>query len=74
MSAKQHKAFLILLGNKIKANREALGITQSELARRCDKDRQNINRIEKGYVNISVGYLKLIAESLNLSIKDFFED
>lgn len=74
MSVTPEKEFLERLGNSIKNRREAIGITQTELAKRCDKDRQNINRIEKGNINISIGYLKIIAENLGITLSELLKD
>ena len=74
MSVTPNKIFLKQLGDKIKKRRDVLGITQSELAKRCDRDRQNINRIEKGNVNLSIGYLKIIAENLEMKLSELLEN
>jgi putative transcriptional regulator len=74
MSVAPEKDFLEKLGRNIKARRELLGITQTELAKRCDRDRQNINRIEKGNINISIGYLKLIANNLDITLSELLND
>jgi putative transcriptional regulator len=72
VSFEKDNEFIIKVGLRIKEIREKKGITQSELAKLCDKDRQNLNRIEKGHVNISVTYLKIITKNLNISLLDFF--
>ena len=74
MSVTPNKSFLEQLGENIKKRREELGISQSELAKRCDRDRQNINRIEKGNVNVSIGYLKIIAENLDMKLAELLEN
>ena len=60
--------FLKNLGQKIKLLRENKGISQTELGLRCDKDRQSINRLEKGRVNPSCYYLSQIADALEIPI------
>src|SRR5262245_34607018 len=47
--------------------REALGISQRELARRCGISEAQISKYEKGTIDPSATYLKNIAEVLNVS-------
>jgi transcriptional regulator with XRE-family HTH domain len=64
-------AFLNAIGMKVRALRTAKGITQMDLAFKCnDKDYSQINRIELGKVNFSVSYLSLIAKALDVTPKD----
>ena len=63
--------FLRNVGQKIRAIRLSKGITQTELAFKCnDKDYSQINRVELGKVNFSVSYLSLIAFALEVSPND----
>ena len=63
--------FLRNVGQKIRAIRLSKGITQTELAFKCnDKDYSQINRVELGKVNFSVSYLSLIALALEVSPND----
>ena len=63
--------FLRIIGLKIREIRISKGITQTELAFRCnDKDYSQINRVELGKVNFSVSYLTLIASALEVSPTD----
>ena len=61
--------FLKKLGNNIARLREEAGISQTELALRCDKDRQSLNRLEKGRINPSAYYLSEIAAELKVPVK-----
>jgi transcriptional regulator with XRE-family HTH domain len=65
--------FLVKLGESIKKHRELLGINQSALALRCETDRQNMSRIEKGRVNISMTTLKKIADALEVPVKNLVD-
>lgn len=47
--------------------REALGISQRELARRCGISEAQISKYEKGTIDPSSTFLKNIAEALNVS-------
>ena len=67
------KQFLISLGKQIIKLRQQKGWTQSELARNCDKDRQSIERLEKGKINPSAYYLAQVAEGLGISVKELLD-
>jgi putative transcriptional regulator len=63
-------AFLKKLGKHITRLREEAGLSQTELALRCDKDRQSINRLEKGRINPSAYFLAQIAAELEVPLKE----
>ena len=65
--------FLKKLGKNVARLREEAGLSQAELALRCDKDRQNLNRLEKGRINPSVFFLLQLAEELKIPVKDFLD-
>jgi len=65
--------FLKELGQNIKTIRLSKGLSQSELANLCGKERQSYQRIELGTVNASIWYLKHIAIALEVDIKDFLQ-
>ena len=67
------ETFLKKLGRNVARLREEAGISQTELALRCDKDRQSLNRLEKGRINPSVFYLLQIAEELKTSVKTLLD-
>lgn len=63
--------FLKQIGLRIRQLRLEKGMTQEELAFECDyADFSQINRIELGKVNFSISYLKLIAEKLEVPVKE----
>jgi transcriptional regulator with XRE-family HTH domain len=63
--------FLKNVGEKIRKLRLQKGLTQTELAFKCnDTDYSQINRIELGKVNFSVSYLQIIAAALEVVPKD----
>lgn len=63
--------FLLKIGEKVRSIRLDKGLTQMELAFKCnDKDYSQINRVELGKVNFSVSYLSLIADALDVAPKD----
>lgn len=67
------RTFTVKLGSRIRKVREGLGISQSELARKCEKDRQHIELIENGKVTCSSYNLYLICRSLNCSLEVLFD-
>jgi transcriptional regulator with XRE-family HTH domain len=71
--AKDKNTFLVQLGNRIAFLREKSGLNQSQLGMECEKDRQSINRLEKGNVNPSIYYLYQIATALNISLSDLLD-
>jgi putative transcriptional regulator len=60
--------FLNKLGKNVVKLRSEKNWSQSDLARACFKDRQSIERLEKGKVNPTVYYLLEIAEALEVHI------
>lgn len=67
---KSKQIFLKNLGERIAFLREKKGLNQSQLAIECDKDRQSINRLEKGNVNPSAYYLLQISRALKISLSE----
>lgn len=65
--------YLKELGANIRKLREERNITQSQLARMVDKDRQTIYKIETGELNSTVKSLKLIADALKIPVKRLFD-
>lgn len=54
------------LGEKIQKLRLAKKMTQLELAKECELDKQTIYRIEKGQLNITLSTLFRIADALDV--------
>ena len=65
--------FLVNLGKHIVKLRQQKGWSQSELARNCDKDRQSIERLEKGKTNPTAYYLHQIAEGLGTTVSELLD-
>lgn len=64
-------SFLQKIGERVRELRVAQGMTQMDLAFKCnDKDYSQINRVELGKVNFSVSYLALISEALGVTPHD----
>lgn len=63
--------FLKKVGAKVRSVRIEKGLTQTDLAFKCnDKDYSQINRLELGKINFSVSYLYLIANALEVKPSD----
>ena len=58
----------------LKKAREAIGITQEQLAKECHVIRQTISNIECGLSRPSVETAKLIGKTLNFDWVEFFSD
>lgn len=65
--------FLQKLGAAIAKKRTEAGMNQAQFALRCDMDRQNMSRIEKGKTNPTILTLKMIADELKIPLKDLLE-
>lgn len=65
--------FLKNLGKRIVELRKERKISQTELAFKCGKDPQSIERAESGKINPSAYYLSEIAQGLNVPLKKLFE-
>ena len=65
--------FLDVFGQRIKALRKQQGFTQLDLAERTQMDVRQIQRIEAGDINTSIGNAYLIAEGLGISVPELFQ-
>ena len=62
------------LGNKLRMRRQALGLTQTKVAKAINVTFQQIQKYEKGTNGVSSTRLLQIANFLNVPIVYFFED
>jgi len=62
----EKEEFLLKVGQNIRAVRLSKGLTQTQLASLCDRDKQSIERIENGKINTSIYMLKVIAVALDV--------
>ncbi|MCF6148823.1 MAG: helix-turn-helix transcriptional regulator [Candidatus Kuenenia sp.] len=63
-----------LVGTNLRAMRERLGITQEELALRCNLTQGYINFLENGKRGYSEKSLEKIAHALGIMISELFEE
>jgi transcriptional regulator with XRE-family HTH domain len=64
--------FLKQLGASIAKQRLKLKLTQTEVANRCDIERGNLTRIEKGKSNVTAETLLKISEALDVPVSKLF--
>jgi len=58
------------VGRKIKAVRRQKGITQDQLAELAGLNRVHLYRIETGQQSVTLRTLKMIADALNVKLRD----
>jgi len=63
----------ILIGEKIRKTRELHGITQQDLAARCNFEKSNLSRIEAGRTNLTIRTLFKISKELQTTIKELVD-
>jgi transcriptional regulator with XRE-family HTH domain len=63
---------LIKFGQKVRAERAKLGLSQEELASRAGVHRTYIGMIERAEKNITLENIEKIAKALDIEIKKFF--
>lgn len=61
-------------GHNVRRFRHGLGLSQEQLADRAGMDRKTVNRIEQGVHSVRLDNVWLIAEALDVDIRDLFED
>ena len=61
------------IGGRIRQLREAQGWTTNFLATRCGVSQSVLLSVELEIKGISVEYLTLICDALNISLKEFFD-
>ena len=61
------------VGKRITELREAAGITTNRLANLCGLSQSFIRSVELGEKGITVESLRLICDTLQISLKDFFD-
>ncbi|MEB7887323.1 helix-turn-helix domain-containing protein [Serratia fonticola] len=62
----------ILFGQRVKQLRSQAGLSQEAFADRCGLDRTYISGIERGVRNPTLTVIKVIANGLNIDMKNLF--
>lgn len=63
----------IKIGNRIKQLRKDRNISQAELGRMCERDKQHIELIENHKVSANTYTLYTIAVALGIDLKELFD-
>ena len=63
--------YLIEIGNKIRAVRKVKGISMRKLSAITPIHKSSLSEIENGKMNVKILALKLLADTLEVDIKDF---
>ena len=63
----------IKIGNRIKQLRKDKNISQAELGRRCNRDKQHIELIENHKVSANTYTLYTISVALDIELKELFD-
>lgn len=61
-------------GYRLRQIRQNMGLSQEELAHLCNLDRSYVGGVERGERNISLVNIHKIANALNISPREFFND
>ena len=70
--SKEQKTELVKLGERIRRIRHDKCLSLQDVADRIDKDRQSIQRLEKGGFNPSYVYLLEICKGLGIEMRELF--
>jgi transcriptional regulator with XRE-family HTH domain len=68
------KSVLVKFGQKVRAERAKLGLSQEQLASRAGVHRTYIGMIERAEKNITLENIEKVAKALDLKLSDFFRD
>ena len=70
----EEREFLREVGARIRAQREARGLTQAQLAQQCGLHRTFIGSVERGERNVSILNLRLVARVLRVPLTELITD
>ena len=68
------REILIKFGNKVRKERNKLGLSQEELASKAGVHRTYIGMIERAEKNITLENIEKVAKALDLKLSNFFSD
>lgn len=64
----------VKIGARIKYFRQLQNITQAELGRATNKDRQYIYKIEKGKVTPNIVTITILLKTIGITFQEFFQE
>ncbi len=73
MGYSRHNKGLIQFGSKIKEIRRLQKISQDQLSFESGISKNQISRIERGEINTGLSTIIILADALNVSLKDLFD-
>ena len=62
----------INVGKQIQKLRELKGLSQQDLAAKCNFEKSNMSRLEAGRVNPTLSSLEKVAKALEVTLVEFF--
>jgi transcriptional regulator with XRE-family HTH domain len=62
----------INIGQQIQKLRETRGLSQQDLAAKCNFEKSNMSRLEAGRVNPTLSTLEKVAKALEVSLVELF--
>ena len=62
----------INVGKQIQKIRESKGLSQQDLAAKCNFEKSNMSRLETGRVNPTLSTLEKVAKALDISLVELF--
>jgi transcriptional regulator with XRE-family HTH domain len=67
------RAFLIKLGQRIRQLRKDRNLSQLDVGVGMDNFAEQVSRIERGKINVTICSLKKMAETLNITLSELFD-
>jgi transcriptional regulator with XRE-family HTH domain len=74
MTMPNHEDIKKKFGDRLRQLRQIRGLSQESLAHLCGLDRSYIGGVERGERNISLINIQKIANALNISLREFFDE
>jgi ribosome-binding protein aMBF1 (putative translation factor) len=71
-SSMSENSLQIIVGKNIQKIRESKGISQQELAAKCNFEKSNMSRLEAGRVNPTLSTLEKVAKALDVTLAEIF--
>ncbi len=62
----------IKVGKRIQKLRELQGLSQQDLAAKCNFEKSNMSRLEAGRVNSTLSTIEKVAHALNVDVVELF--
>ena len=74
MASLSDKRFLQKVGDRVRARRTALNLTQAQLAEKCGLHRTFVGSVERGERNVALLSLRRIAQALRATPAELLTD